>query len=457
MRKLLCILCCCLLLAGLAPTAYAANVTAAVCTDTVTLNGMDYNATGSMYPKYPLLVYRDITYFPMTYHLCDFLGVATRWDGKTLYIDRTGTGAGSYTTEVTTEKKQGHVTASTAGYPVVINGKTFDNKNAQWPLLNYKDITYFPLTWALAVDELGWNYQWDAQNGLSISSGTGSVIPSNPGSSGTVNPPPINPGSPGTVNPPSINPGSANPPSINPGSTPSDAQDGMVIQGIWRTFGPFLSSVNPESLTVELWSDWTAAGMQSAILKGMTEYAAQDEYLSRNIKVTDIKVSYSFQFPAQVWSGMELKVPFTVAVQSINAYTLPSGKTYIPSGSTNELTAVVRFTGQGNAAVDSAFQEGQAMYQQLGKCAEIGEISVTANTVFDVMNAIQTRITANLASAGLSKQYYIQTVALGSHKTVLNKEETMTVGFDVTFAVMPDASVPVDHVSISKQAVFRAK
>ena len=425
LRKTLCVLCCCLLLSALAPTAYAANVTASVCTDTVTLNGTDFNTVGHMYPKYPLLVYRDITYFPMTYHLCEFLGVATRWDGKTLYIDRTGSSPDGYSTEVTRSKPQGRVTSSTVSYPVVINGNTFDSKNAKWPLLNYQDVTYFPLTWDLAVNELGWDYQWDAASGLRIDSdGTAS----------------------GTT-----------PPSVNP-NEPSDldAEDAMVMQGIWRAFGPTVSCVTADGLTVELWSDWSISGIQAAILKGMNDSADQNDSLL-NLKVTDIKVAYKFQFPSQVWSGMELTVPFTAMVQKTETYTLPSGKTFVPSGTTNELTAVVRLSGQGNPVTDSAFQAGQAMYKQLEKCCEIGEISVDANTVFNVMETIQSRITRNLSSAGLENQYYIQSVSLGSHKTVLNPGETMSVDFHVSFSEMPDASVPIDRVTISKQAVFKTK
>ena len=41
---------------------------------TVTLNGQ---STSNDYSKYPLLVYKDITYFPMTYYDCRLLGIKT--------------------------------------------------------------------------------------------------------------------------------------------------------------------------------------------------------------------------------------------------------------------------------------------------------------------------------------------------------------------------------------------
>ena len=47
---------------------------------TVTLNGQ---STGNEYSKYPLIVYKDITYFPMTYYDCRLLGLKTDWTEET--------------------------------------------------------------------------------------------------------------------------------------------------------------------------------------------------------------------------------------------------------------------------------------------------------------------------------------------------------------------------------------
>ena len=43
----------------------------------VSFNGQEVDST---YRRYPLLLFRDITYFPMTYDDCRFLGVTTYWD-----------------------------------------------------------------------------------------------------------------------------------------------------------------------------------------------------------------------------------------------------------------------------------------------------------------------------------------------------------------------------------------
>ncbi len=64
--------------------AYAKNVTVQVPTFKVELDGVAYD---NQHAKYPLLVYQDVTYFPMTYQLTRSLGLVTGWDNKKgLYI-----------------------------------------------------------------------------------------------------------------------------------------------------------------------------------------------------------------------------------------------------------------------------------------------------------------------------------------------------------------------------------
>ena len=89
-RSVLCALLCCVLLAGLSPAAAAAErLTASAASGPVTLNGC---AVENRTAQYPLLLYSNITYFPMTYHLCRFLGLATDWDSDTRTLSITQTG-----------------------------------------------------------------------------------------------------------------------------------------------------------------------------------------------------------------------------------------------------------------------------------------------------------------------------------------------------------------------------
>ena len=178
MKRLIHIMLCtalvfCLLLSGL--PVYAASAQIKLPTFPVTLNGRQIeNAT----LQYPLIVYKDITYFPMTYYDCRFLSLESNYTPESgLSINKTGI-SGDYNGYKISGKNLTSGTAQTATFSIRVNGKAIDNSKEQYPLLVYKDITYFPLTWRFAVDEFGWEYSFDNAHGLvinSVSRGSGSA------------------------------------------------------------------------------------------------------------------------------------------------------------------------------------------------------------------------------------------------------------------------------------------
>lgn len=56
-------------------------------------------------------------------------------------------------------------TAVIPSYPIYINGQRIDNSREAYPLLNFRGITYFPLTWRFVVDEFGWDETWSDETG----------------------------------------------------------------------------------------------------------------------------------------------------------------------------------------------------------------------------------------------------------------------------------------------------
>ena len=155
--------------AGLSMPAMATNVQATLPSFPVTLNG---TVIDNSYRQYPLLVYNNITYFPMTYYDCRFLGVETEWtQANGLKIEKSNL-TGAYHQQNMQQKNSGKVTAQLATGKIAVNGKAIANSKEQYPLLVYRDVTYFPLTWRFAVDEFGWKYSYDNKNGLVIDAGT---------------------------------------------------------------------------------------------------------------------------------------------------------------------------------------------------------------------------------------------------------------------------------------------
>lgn len=163
--------------------AYAASQTVSVkiAEFPVTLNGVQvgndyYNwlteekGLPGHYAQYPLLVYKDITYFPMTWNYSRLLNLNTSWTqekGLEIGQDDSAKWKG-FDYDTRNAKNRINQTARIVNSPVTVNGKSIDNAREPYPLLIFRDITYFPLTWRFAVDEFGWKYSYTANDGLRI-------------------------------------------------------------------------------------------------------------------------------------------------------------------------------------------------------------------------------------------------------------------------------------------------
>ncbi|HVI41760.1 MAG TPA: DUF5050 domain-containing protein [Anaerovoracaceae bacterium] len=123
------------------------------------------------YDKYPFIVYNDITYFPMTYSGCRFLGLESEWKGNAegLSIGKTGITA-AYLPYKSATRNGGSYRAAIPAFPIKVNGKAVDNSSLEYPLLSFRDITYFPMTWEFGVSEFGWDYSFSTKDGLVINS-----------------------------------------------------------------------------------------------------------------------------------------------------------------------------------------------------------------------------------------------------------------------------------------------
>lgn len=130
---------------------------------------LDYETVNFKYSTYPPLSYKDITYFPMTWHYCRLLGLTSVWvEGEGLFIASWGTyGPATGEFELPTYKGSRNpstVTATVATYPIYVNGKKIDNSKEEYPLLNFRGVTYFPMTWRFAREEFDWDTEWSAKD-----------------------------------------------------------------------------------------------------------------------------------------------------------------------------------------------------------------------------------------------------------------------------------------------------
>lgn len=133
----------------------------------VSINGTAVDNPGS---EYPLLVYRDVTYFPMTSTYCHALGLAVQWnDVRGLAICTLPNRSPLGEVEAATQPNDAaFYTAETANYLTRLNGRRIDEAEADYPLLNFRGVTYFPLTWDYCYHEFGLDLTFSAASGLAL-------------------------------------------------------------------------------------------------------------------------------------------------------------------------------------------------------------------------------------------------------------------------------------------------
>ncbi len=124
--------------------------------------------------EYPLINYKDITYFPMTYNLCARLGLTTGYEQDSgLYIVSynaiTDINEAELFGNAAINSVDKYYTATIPEYPVYLNGIRIDSSKEEYPLLNFRNITYFPMTYRFAAEELGFVTEWSFENGFRLS------------------------------------------------------------------------------------------------------------------------------------------------------------------------------------------------------------------------------------------------------------------------------------------------
>lgn len=174
MKKLLICIIALMMLYPATRTALAANdsVQVSIPQFNVTLNGRQID---SAHEKYPLLHYKGIVYLPITAY-SEFLGISCTWNeqSKSYYVKKVDTISEAATTAKQSTKNRAYYSAQIINnsvhilhYPEPI---TVENPVAEYPILKFRDVLYFPLTWQYTHDVFGWEYQWAEQLGLSIDS-----------------------------------------------------------------------------------------------------------------------------------------------------------------------------------------------------------------------------------------------------------------------------------------------
>jgi hypothetical protein len=152
----------------LIPSAFAGgkDVTISFPEFDITLNGTKVNNASE---RYPFILYKGITYIPMTWDLSNALGLKSKWHAETgLEISKNVDMIVYQQKEVVLNDTRGLYNAEIVSFPVTVNGKVIDNTKEEYPLLTFRNVTYFPMTYHYMVREFGSGYEWDNDKGLSV-------------------------------------------------------------------------------------------------------------------------------------------------------------------------------------------------------------------------------------------------------------------------------------------------
>lgn len=145
----------------------ARSVTVKLPSFPVTVDGRQIDIPGL---KYPPIVYKGITYFPLTYNVGKGMGLLTTYTKeKGLYVYSSASYKRKLNMETGGNYQPGQsYKASIVNFPVHVGEVGIDNAKEPYPLLLFHDITYFPLTWRFAVEDFRWMTSWDDKSGLAI-------------------------------------------------------------------------------------------------------------------------------------------------------------------------------------------------------------------------------------------------------------------------------------------------
>ncbi len=165
MKKITCLILAALLAASsFLVTANAQNNTVKVQIPTF-YTEIDLMSVDNRYVEYPFIVYKDVTYLPMTLELSKRFGFAVSFDAKDgLYVTKSNV---SYMLESAELFGKSYYNeygkaydAVLPEYPIYLNGEKINNYTEEYPLLNFRGVTYFPLSWKYAVEEFRWATAW---------------------------------------------------------------------------------------------------------------------------------------------------------------------------------------------------------------------------------------------------------------------------------------------------------
>lgn len=128
--------------------------------------------------EFPFLVCNNTTYMPMTYMLNRFMGInlyiykTNRSNIKRAYVGLAKIESEDFVYPEVSKVNPKKVTVKPLNMPLQLNNIGYNNNDEKMCInpapFVFRDVIYLPLTREIMIEELGWNFTWNKENGLII-------------------------------------------------------------------------------------------------------------------------------------------------------------------------------------------------------------------------------------------------------------------------------------------------
>lgn len=127
----------------------------------VTINHVSFDEQKNS--EYPMFLYNNITYFPLTYSNLTLAGLNIDVVGTKVMLGcEKNIVSKMYERDQIAHLPDGEsIKASESPYELFVNGEKY--KDEKYPILFHKDIVYIPLTWDLTRNKLNWDFWFDGE------------------------------------------------------------------------------------------------------------------------------------------------------------------------------------------------------------------------------------------------------------------------------------------------------
>lgn len=136
-----------------------------VARDSIIINCEEYNtksykANDMILCEYPMILYKDITYIPLTYYNCTLLGIDLILSDYEIKLEKAAFEKPREYLKDQSEENYEEVKKVKIS-PFILNIRGQEYNDDEYPALFYNDIVYLPLTWNVVNNIMQWDFTFN--------------------------------------------------------------------------------------------------------------------------------------------------------------------------------------------------------------------------------------------------------------------------------------------------------